>query len=202
VEEIHIVACETLKPEISLVMRSRGCAYPIAWVESGKHVWPDKLHVAVQETIDKIPRSYTTILLVFGFCGNAMVGIKANGRRLVLPRAADCIPLFLGSQKKRDEYGVDTYFFTEGYLNSESSFATEYNVYVTRYGEKRGLSITKKMMEHYKHITVIDTGAFNTDVHNFKPRSFSHTFEYVFADVMDITFYGPQHYHTPVPGLA
>ncbi|AEF84033.1 conserved hypothetical protein [Treponema primitia ZAS-2] len=162
-DNIHILACETLKPELSLVMSSQGCDYPIAWVESGKHAWPDKLHVCIQETLDKIPPTYKTILLVFGFCGNAMVGIKAGEHQLVLPRASDCIPIFLGSQKKREEYGAATYFFTEGYLNSETNVATEHIQYIKKYGEEKALMVTRMMMEHYKQIAIIDTGAFNPE---------------------------------------
>jgi hypothetical protein len=66
-EEIHIVACKTLKPEIDMVVHAHGCDYPIAWVDSGKHVWPDKLRICIQETIDTISPAYKTILLVFGF---------------------------------------------------------------------------------------------------------------------------------------
>ncbi|GHV32052.1 hypothetical protein AGMMS4952_21770 [Spirochaetia bacterium] len=160
-EEIHIVACKTLKPEIDMVMHAQGCDYPIAWIDSGKHVWPDKLRICIQETIDVIPPAYKTILLVFGFCGNAMVGIKAGEHQLVLPRAADCIPLFLGSQKKREEYGVATVFFTEGYLHSETNFITDYENYQKKYGNKRSLWVLKEMMKHYKNIAVIDTGAFD-----------------------------------------
>jgi hypothetical protein len=135
--------------------------YPVIWVPSGKHAWPDKLRTCIQETIDALPPSCKTVLLVFGFCGNSMVGIRAGGRTLVLPRAADCIPLFLGSLQKRMEYGTDTYFFTEGYLRSETSFASEYKGLIGRYGEKRGLSVMKKMLAHYRSIAVVDTGAFD-----------------------------------------
>ncbi|MDR3295947.1 MAG: DUF1638 domain-containing protein [Clostridiales Family XIII bacterium] len=160
-ENTCIIACETLKPELTLVMAARGCGHPVLWVPSGKHVWPEKLHVSVQETIDQVPASCHTILLVFGFCGNSMVGVGSEKQRLVLPRAADCIPIFLGSLAKRAEYGTSTYFFTEGYLHSETSFVSECSLYMKKYGEKRGLSLIRKMLGHYKRIAVIDTGAFD-----------------------------------------
>jgi hypothetical protein len=171
--ETYIVACETLKPELTWVMNARQCEYPIAWVESGKHVWPDKLRGYIQERIDAIPSSYKRILLVFGFCGNSMVGIKARTQTLVLPRVADCIPLFLGSQAVRGSYGVNTYFFTEGYLHSETSFITEFDACLKKYGKKRGTSLIKQMLEHYKTVAVIDTGTYNVPAVAAEVRPFA-----------------------------
>jgi hypothetical protein len=161
-EEIHIVACKTLGPEIELVMRRHGIDMPLTFVESGKHIWPDKLRACIQESIDSVPAG-KTILLVFGFCGNSMVGIKSRSHTLLMPRVADCIPLFLGSQKKREEYGIYTYFYTKGYLESESNFIKDYEGCVKKYGEKRSIWMIQEMMKHYKNVAVIDTGAFDPE---------------------------------------
>jgi hypothetical protein len=159
-ENAHIVACRTLAPEIELVMQRRGIAMPITFVESGKHAWPDKLRDCIQESIDSVPAG-KTILLVFGFCGNSMVGVKSRFHTLVMPQVADCIPLFLGSRKTREEYGIHTYFYTKGYLESESNIVTDYERVIKKYGERRGLRVVQEMMKHYKTIAVIDTGAFD-----------------------------------------
>jgi hypothetical protein len=159
-ENAHIVACKTLAPEIELVMGRRGIDMPITFVESGKHVWPDKLRDCIQESVDSVPAG-KTILLVFGFCGNSMVGVKSRSHTLVMPRVADCMPIFLGSRKTREEYGIHTYFYTEGYLKSESNIVRDYEVVMEKYGQKRSLRVVQEMMKHYKTIAVIDTGAFD-----------------------------------------
>jgi hypothetical protein len=168
-----IIACETLKQELEAVMKNRGCAYPVVWIDAGKHAWPDKLRVSVQEAIDRISPPGQTILLLFGFCGNAMVGIEARNHRLVLPRAADCIPLFIGSREERESYGTGAYFFTEGYINSGGSIVSDTSRVYRRYGEKRGLSILKKMVGHYKEFAVIDTGTFNVPEVKAKVEDFA-----------------------------
>jgi hypothetical protein len=156
-----IVACETLKQELLAAMEKRGCDYPVIWVDAGKHTWPDKLRVAVQEAVDGIPPLYETVLLLFGFCGNAMVGIEARNHRLVMPKTADCIPLFIGSRKERETYGTRTYFFTEGYLNSGGSMISDASRIYERYGEEDGLYILKKMLGHYQDFAVVNTGVFD-----------------------------------------
>jgi hypothetical protein len=156
-----IVACEILKQELLAVMKRRGFDYPVVWIDAGKHTWPDKLRVSIQEAIDDISLSYKTILLLFGFCGNALVDVEARQCRLVLPRVADCIPIYIGSREERESYGNGTYFFTEGYINSGGSIVSDTSRVFQRYGEKRGLSIFKRMVGHYKDFAVIDTGTFN-----------------------------------------
>ncbi len=158
-----IVACQTLKQELELVMKNMGCNYPIEWVDSGLHVWPDKLHVGIQEKVDSLDPKYKTVLFVFGFCGNSMVGINGGDRTLVLPLSADCIPIFMGSNDARNKAGVDTYFFTQGYLNYEANMVREHQNMINKYGEKRAGRFLKSMMAHYKRIGVIDTGAFDVN---------------------------------------
>ncbi|MDR2343149.1 MAG: DUF1638 domain-containing protein [Spirochaetaceae bacterium] len=168
-----IIACETLKQELLAAMEKRGCGCPVTWVDSGKHAWPDKLRVSVQGAIDGVPPSYKTVLLLFGFCGNAMVDIEARNHRLVMPKAADCIPLFIGSRKGREAYGARTYFFTEGYLNSGGSTVSDAPRIYERYGEKKGLYILKKMLGHYKDFAVIDTGVFDVDAVKARVEDFA-----------------------------
>ena len=171
-----IVACESLKPELDLVMKNLNCTLPVHWIEAGNHSWPDKLRVVLQETLDALPPNQL-VLLVFGFCGNALVGIKSGSHTLVLPKVADCIPLFIGSLKERESYGTDVYFFTEGYLNSGRSIASDTSQAIQRYGEKRGLSILKKMLCHYRNFSIIDTKAFNVEAAKERVEKFANMVE-------------------------
>jgi hypothetical protein len=173
---VYIVACETLKQELELVMRNRNCSWPVIWIDSARHAWPEKLRAAIQEAIMSLPPS-CTVLLLFGFCGNAVVGIEAGTHTLILPRVADCIPLFIGSREEREAYGTDTYFFTEGYINSGGSVASDSSKVIERYGEKRGLSILKKMLGHYRSFAVIDTGTFNVNTVRARVEHFANQIE-------------------------
>lgn len=160
--EAYIIACETLRPELTAVMRERRCPYPIAWIPSEKHSRTDALRECIQAAIDAVPEPYRVILLAFGFCGNSLVGVTARGRPLILPRVADCIPLFLGSQARRESYGPGTYFFTEGYLRSERTIIAEFNRCLETYGPEEGLDLMKEFVGHYTAFAVIDTGSCDT----------------------------------------
>jgi hypothetical protein len=92
-----------------------------------------------------------------------MVGVKTGDRRAVLPKAADCIPIFLGSKAIRNEYGARRYFFTEGYLQAESNPVSDYAHLTERYGEIRARAIMCEMLQYYEHLSIIDTGVFDVD---------------------------------------
>ncbi len=158
-----ILACSTLRQELELVMEKISCKYPVEWVDSGLHVFPDKLKKEVHRKLCELDPKYTTVLLLFGFCGNSMVDIEAYNRTLVLPLAADCIPIFLGSNKAREEAGIDTYFYTSGYLNYEANMVSEFKHAIEKYGKKRASYFIRTMMAHYKRLAVIDTGAFDVE---------------------------------------
>lgn len=174
----HILACETLRDELELVMEQTGCAYPIHWVESGLHAHPEKLHAHIQQRIDELQGACSTLLLVFGFCGNSMVDIRSGALTLVLPRVGDCIPLFVGGQRERDAMGADTYFLTKGYMQGEQNIVKEHGYYLERYGEKRAVRLSKMMLQHYRRFAVVDTGVFDTGEVEAQVR--------VVADVLDI----------------
>jgi hypothetical protein len=142
-------------------METSGSKLPVFMVESGKHLVPDRLRESIQNGLDDLSAEYGTVLLLFGFCGNAMVGVKTGERRVVLPKTADCIPLFLGSREIRNGYGARRYFFTEGYLRAESNPASDYAHLVERYGESNARAIIREMLSHYEYLSIIDTGVFD-----------------------------------------
>jgi hypothetical protein len=160
-EKICVLACRTLSPELELVMKAAESTLPVYYVDSGKHLCSDRLRESIQEGIDVMPSEYGTVLLLFGFCGNAMVGVKSGARQLVLPKSADCIPIFLGSQEERNRYGTRRYFFTEGYLRAEANPAADYAHLVEKYGEENARKVMREMLNHYENLSVVDTGAFD-----------------------------------------
>lgn len=159
-----LIACETIKKEIELAMDKTGRRYPVKWIESGLHENPDKLKIHLQERLDE-SAEIDRILMAFGFCGNAVMGLKTGDFELIIPRAEDCISLLLGSNEKRRET-VDlshTYFLTEGWLENEENIWKEYLYVVNKYGQARADKVFQIMLKNYNHLAAIDTGAFDYD---------------------------------------
>lgn len=160
---IMIVACQTLREELRLAIKQTGMNYPVLYIESGLHNRPDSLHQEIQKNIDKID-NVDIVLMVFGYCGNSLLGIKSSQFKMVIPRVDDCIPLLLGSSAMRKEISMEmgTYFLTKGWLESEHNLLQEHERCVTRYGEQRALRVMRTMLGNYKRLMVIDTGAYST----------------------------------------
>ena len=101
------------------------------------------------------------IILGYGFCSMAVMGLRANGCTLVVPHVDDCISIFLGS---RDEYERQikaepgTYYLTKGWIEVGDTPFSEYDRLVEKYGEKRADRLIRLSIKHYTRLALINTG--------------------------------------------
>lgn len=168
-EKTCILACNTLRNELEGAIYNTRCSYPVFWIESGLHQYPERLKGRIQEEMDRFS-NIDTLLLVFGYCGNAVLGLTPPSFELVFPRVDDCITLLLGSGEARKEIeSLGTYFLTEGWLEHENNLWKEYQYTLEKYGEKRGKRLFALMLKHYTDLVVIDTGCY--DIARFHRRA-------------------------------
>jgi hypothetical protein len=157
-----IVACNTIADELNLAIQATGVTHPVLWIDSKLHTKPEKLKEHIQGAISRIS-NVSTIILVFGYCGNALVGIRSEHARIIFPIIEDCISLLLGSTEMRRALSKETasYFLTRGWLESETNLADEYAYCVRKFGPERALKVMRAMLKHYRHLTLVDTGAYD-----------------------------------------
>lgn len=163
-----ILSCNTIRAEVDQVIEKTDFSGTVLYLESGLHNEPKRLHQVLQETLNRIS-NVDQVLLVMGYCGNAVLDLKPRGFRLIVPKADDCITMLLGSQEKRkiaqeEKY---TYFFSKGWLDHfddiESTIMQDLERMIQKYGKARAMRIFRSMFAHYQRIGVIDTGTFNLD---------------------------------------
>ncbi len=98
-------------------------------LEKALHNRPEGLRELLQERIVSCSsQRYDAILLAYGLCGKAADGLQAGEIPLVIPRAHDCITLFLGSREKyREEFEREpgTFWFSPGYMERDNSDVTD-----------------------------------------------------------------------------
>lgn len=145
--------------------------------EQGLHNTPKTLRQILQEQIDAIPAdTYDAILLVYGICGAATLGLVARHTPLVITRAHDCITLYLGSKERyQQEFDASpgTYWYSQDYLERGTSgfgglgaanagvMEDLYKEYVEKYGQDNADYLMEAMGEwgaHYDRAAFIDTG--------------------------------------------
>ncbi|HEX9012300.1 MAG TPA: DUF1638 domain-containing protein [Anaerolineaceae bacterium] len=158
-----VIACATVIEEMQPLLPS---GLQTQTLDFGLHVYPDRLRDSLQAAVDAVSGQYETILLGYGLCSNAVVGLRATGCRLVIPRVDDCIAIFLGSRASynlqcRAEPG--TYYLTKGWIEAGDTPFSEYEDHVQRFGEETADYIFEQMMGHYTRLALINTGQYELE---------------------------------------
>ncbi len=132
----------------------------------GLHINPDKLRHTLQDAIDAVEGKYDTIILGYGLCSQAVIGIKANQCTLVVPRVDDCIAIFLGSRsayRMQSQAEPGTYYLTKGWIEVGDTPFAEYDRLIQRYGAQRAERIIQLMLANYKRLALINTGQYELE---------------------------------------
>jgi len=157
-QRTKILACATVIEEMQPFMPP-DMAYEV--LDFGLHLNPGNLKSRLQEAIDASCIAFDTVLLGYGLCSMAVIGLKATGCRLVVPRVDDCISIFLGSSRAYSEQArkaPGTYYLTKGWIEVADSPFDEYERLIERYGPARADWIMKTMLKNYTRLVYIDTG--------------------------------------------
>lgn len=156
-----LIACETIRDEVELALKNKNIEIDTLWIENKLHAYPEKLREALQIEINKVEDEYEEILFAYGNCGNALVGLKSEKATLVIPRFGDCIDMLLCEEEGLERIRTTTYFLTKGWLKGDMTLDKEYEYNLKKYGERRAKMIMNMMFKHYKHLMLIDTGAYD-----------------------------------------
>jgi hypothetical protein len=154
---LKIIACatviEALRPRLS-----EGMTYEV--LDFGLHLTPEKLRHKLQDAIDATGPEIHTLLLGYGLCSLAVVGLKATTATLIVPRVDDCIAIFLGSAaayQTQAQHEPGTYYLTKGWIEVSDTPFTEYTRLLERYGPERAMRMSKLMLKNYTRLAFIDT---------------------------------------------
>ena len=180
---IKIIACATVIEEMYPLMPPDQ-AYEM--LDFGLHLRPKNLKEALQEAIDAAAADYDIIILGYGLCSMAVVGLKANNCTIVIPRVDDCIACFLGSQdaymeQQRNEPG--TYYLTKGWIEVSDTLLDEYKRMVEKYGEKTADRLMGIMLKNYKRLVYIDTGVTDQEKYRIYAREVAEQFNLRFEEM-------------------
>lgn len=176
----HYIAltCEAMARMVYAAAANTSHTITVQLFRQGLHDTPKRLRQTLQADIDAVPPDrYDAIVLAYGICGTATVGLSARHTPLVMPRAHDCITLYLGSRcRYQEEFDAHpgTYWYSHDYLERlEPGASTALGAagledkaalreeYVAKYGEDNAdylLSVMDDWRSHYDRAVFIDTG--------------------------------------------
>jgi hypothetical protein len=177
---LKLLACEILYREFCAAVARSPNRVDVEFLPKGLH---DMGQEPMQRRLDEALQSvdvdgYDAVLLGYGLCSNGVLGLCAPSVPLVIPRAHDCITLFLGSKERYLDYfhrhpGV--YYKTSGWIErgegleqlrsdsiqGKSGMDLSYGELVARYGEDNAKFLAEQltnMTRNYAGLTFIEMG--------------------------------------------
>ncbi len=178
-----LVACRVFERELEVLARSAKTELQIHYVEIGLHEQPGaQLRAALQEEINTVPEEdFEAVGLGYGLCNRGLVGLKARGLPVVIPRAHDCLGILLGSSKRylaELEKEAGTYFQSAGWIEhlpadrtirpmaAGGEMSVKKEEFIAKFGEEAAQFLIEqyaKFTQYYKRLAFISTPVANVD---------------------------------------
>lgn len=169
--KLLIIACSVMKDELMAVSVPE---VQFEFLQIGLHCTPTTMPTLIQEKIHQADDKIDYIVLGYGLCGNGTVGVKAEKQPLVIPRAHDCISLFLGSseaRQKQQQKAPGTYYLTKGWIEEGTPPLALLEEYIQRYGRETAEWVIGEEFKHYTRLALVDTGAYALSAYRNRARA-------------------------------
>jgi hypothetical protein len=178
-----VMACATVIEEM-LPLLPPGMQHQV--FDFGLHVNPERLRRTLQAAIDAVNEPFETIILGYGLCSQAIIGISSPTCTLVAPRVDDCIAIFLGSRsayKEQSQAEPGTYYLTKGWIEVGDTPFAEHDRLIQRYGKERAERMLQLMLANYKRLALIDTGQYELERYRDYARQAAERFNLRFEEI-------------------
>lgn len=178
-----IIACATVIEEM-LPLLPPDIPYEI--LDFGLHLQPENLKIALQKAIDNASDQADVVILGYGLCAMAVVGLRANKCTVIIPRVDDCIAIFLGSREAYQEqsgHAPGTYYLTKGWIEVSDTPFEEHKRLAARYGTERADRMIQLMLKHYTRLAFIDTGQQNQERYRAYARQAARQFGLQYEEI-------------------
>jgi len=179
----RVIACATIVEEMRPLLPAD---VPYEVLDFGLHLKPQELKRVLQEKIDEASQSAEVVILGYGLCSMAVVGLHATAATLVVSRSDDCIAIFLGScaaYKQQASKEPGTYDLTKGWIEVGDSPFSEYDKLVAKYGETKAMRMMKLTLKNYTRLAFISTGDYNLETYRAYARQASEKFDLRYEEI-------------------
>jgi hypothetical protein len=179
----RVIACATVIEEMLPFLPAD---VPYEVLDFGLHLKPQDLKRTLQDKIDEASPTADIILLGYGLCSMAVVGLRATTATIVTSRSDDCIAIFLGScdayrQQVRKEPG--TYYLTKGWIEVGDTPFSEYERLVEKYGQAKAARMIGLTLKNYTRLAFINTGQYNIEHYRDYARQTSAQFNLRYEEI-------------------
>lgn len=175
---LKAICCEVLARLVYYAAALSPHVVDVELLGKGLHNEPDDLRSELQLRLDAVEEvKYDAILLGYGLCSNSIAGLVCAHTKLVVPRAHDCITLYLGSGERYSaEFRANpgTYWYSADYIErgsdgdyiplgsdaDQKEMSRVYQEYVEKYGRDNAdylMEVMGAWRQHYSRAAYIDT---------------------------------------------
>lgn len=167
---IAVVACRVLEAEIVALTRSATHIVRRENFEVGLHDQPTALRTRLAGAIERAEAdpAVEAIVLVYGLCGLALVDLAPRRCPLIVPRAHDCVTLFLGSKERYAacmQADPGLYWYSPGWNRDKRVPGPDREAQLrAAYTEKFGAEDAESLLEMERESFAQHTGAGYTDL--------------------------------------
>lgn len=177
---LKVIACEVFYREICASVARSPNQVDMEFLPKGLHdIGSEEMLRRLQEAVDRVDREkHEAVALAYGLCSNGVVGLQARSMPVVIPRAHDCITLFLGSRERYNECFnklPGAYFKTSGWIERgevadelrpltithKSGMDLSYEELVAKYGEANAKFLSETLCDqtrNYSTLAFIEMG--------------------------------------------
>jgi len=179
----RVIACATVIEEM-IPHISEDISYEV--LDFGLHLRPEELKRVLQEKIEEASQNADVLLLGYGLCSMAVVGLKATTATLVIPRTDDCIAIFLGScsaYKEQNKKEPGTYYLTKGWIEVGDTPFEEHKLLIEKYGREKAERMTRLLLKNYKRLAFINTGQYEIEKYRVYAKKTAESFGLRFEEL-------------------
>lgn len=117
---VALLACRVFEREIALHAAGATHIVETRFFDVGLHDRPNQLRATLQGALDSVEsrEDIEAVIFAYGLCGLGMAGLQPARHKLVIPRAHDCITLFMGSKEAyaaHQRHCPTAYYYTPGW---------------------------------------------------------------------------------------
>jgi len=168
---VAVIACDVLEAEVRQLAEGSPIIRRIDFVPQGLHNEPMRLRSTLQEAVTRVETDpdIDHIALVYGLCSRGTEALRLKRCRLVIPRAHDCVTLFLGDRHRYAEYVArhpGTYWYSPGWIKCHATPGPERlerlrREFTEKFGEDDAeylIEMEKEWISHYNRATHVTLG--------------------------------------------
>jgi len=154
---LKLISCRVFFREMQAAVERSPHEIDVSFLPQGLHdIGCAGMFQRVNAMLERVDESrHDAVVFGYGLCGNGLAGLTAQTIPIVLPRAHDCITLFMGARERyRRAFDANpgVYYKTSGWIEnrhgrgplSQLSIARKHGLeltreeYIARYGEQNG----------------------------------------------------------------